>query len=297
MHSPAGCSSRGNLLLNGLLLTCVFLTRWQVLLFYPDGKRSSSSDPQLGPGDAVAMHHAAAAVPPPGMIMGAAAGGPPVPALPHGAGAGAAGAAGGGAAAAAGGGDGDGAGAAPAAAGGAAAGAPGAMMPGQHHGHPGLPAAAAALQLARMAPPGRRDTTNEYAALFVALIGEGPNPQGVVNTNEGKVVRAFHRFTLVDQTGQGRDLTKGRTREAGAVKISCARQDPNARNCHGYRKFVKVRAGCAVVSAMARGAVAAAAATAVWLCATAMLPNPAARMLSITDQLLCQAQCKLAGLL
>ncbi|WIA09235.1 hypothetical protein OEZ85_008643 [Tetradesmus obliquus] len=210
-----------------------------VLLFYPDGKRSSSSDPQLGPGDAVAMHHAAAAVPPPGMIMGAAAGGPPVPALPHGAGAGDAGAAGGGAAAAAGGGDGDGAGAAPAAAGGAAAGAPGAMMPGQHHGHPGLPAAAAALQLARMAPPGRRDTTNEYAALFVALIGEGPNPQGVVNTNEGKVVRAFHRFTLVDQTGQGRDLTKGRTREAGAVKISCARQDPNARNCHGYRKFVK----------------------------------------------------------
>jgi speckle-type POZ protein len=116
------------------------------------------------------------------------------------------------------------------------------MMPVQHHGHaPGLPAAAAALQLARMAPPGRRDTTNEYAALFVALIGEGPNPQGVVNTNEGKVVRAFHRFTLVDQTNQGRDLTKGRTREAGAVKISCARQDPNARNCHGYRKFVKVR--------------------------------------------------------
>ncbi len=42
---------------------------------------------------------------------------------------------------------------------------------------------------------------NEYAALFVALIGEGPNPQGVVNTSEGKVVRAFHRFTLVDQTG------------------------------------------------------------------------------------------------
>lgn len=85
-----------------------------------------------------------------------------------------------------------------------------------------------------------RDTTSEYAALFVALIGEGPNPQGVVNTSEGKVVRAFHRFTLVDQTGGGRDLTKGRTRDAGAVKISfSARQDPNARNCHGYRKFVK----------------------------------------------------------
>ena len=38
---------------------------------------------------------------------------------------------------------------------------------------------------------------------------------------------------------QGRDLTKGRRRDQGAVKISCARQDPNARNCHGYRKFVK----------------------------------------------------------
>ena len=71
--------------------------------------------------------------------------------------------------------------------------------------------------------------------------------QGIVNTSEGKVVRAFHRFTLVDQTGVveprellflsmsldqllghvpggGRDLTKGRTRDAGAVKISCARQ-------------------------------------------------------------------------
>lgn len=99
-------------------------------------------------------------------------------------------------------------------------------------------------QLARMVQPPRRDTTNEYAALFVALIGEGANPQGVVNTNEGKVVRAFHRFTLVDQSEQGRDLTKGRTREAGAVKISCARQDPNARNCHGYRKFVKVCCVC-----------------------------------------------------
>lgn len=73
----------------------------------------------------------------------------------------------------------------------------------------------------------------------MALIGEGPNPQGVVNTSDGKVVRAFHRFTLVDQSAEGRHLTKGRVREAGAVKISCARQDPNARNCHGYRKFVK----------------------------------------------------------
>ena len=101
--------------------------------------------------------------------------------------------------------------------------------------------------------------TNDYAALFVALIGavtasfvsqlcvlglftgliqsgvcnsesgrmaagESDAPQGVVNTTDGRVVRAFHRFTLVDQTGQGRDLTKGRRRDQGAVKISCARQ-------------------------------------------------------------------------
>ena len=52
-------------------------------------------------------------------------------------------------------------------------------------------------------------------------------------------MRAFHRFTLVDQQQSGRDITKGRHREQGAVKISCARQDPNARNCHGYRKFVR----------------------------------------------------------
>ena len=39
--------------------------------------------------------------------------------------------------------------------------------------------------------------------------------------------------------GRGQDITKGRRRDQGAVKISCMRQDPNARNCHGYRKFVK----------------------------------------------------------
>ena len=78
-----------------------------------------------------------------------------------------------------------------------------------------------------------------YAALFVALIGEGPRPLGVVQSGTGRVVRAFHRFTLVDQNGSGRHITKGRQREQGAVKISCARQDPTARNCHGYRKFVR----------------------------------------------------------
>lgn len=59
---------------------------------------------------------------------------------------------------------------------------------------------------------------------FAALAGETDSPQGVVNTSEGRVVRAFHRFTLVDQAGGGRDLTKGRRRDQGAVKISCARQ-------------------------------------------------------------------------
>jgi len=80
---------------------------------------------------------------------------------------------------------------------------------------------------------------SEYVALFVALIAEGSNPQGVVNSSEGRVVRAFHRFTLVDQNGTGNDVSKGRRRDQGAVKISCARSDPNARNCHGYRKFVR----------------------------------------------------------
>lgn len=61
--------------------------------------------------------------------------------------------------------------------------------------------------------------------------GESDAPQGVVNTTDGRVVRAFHRFTLVDQTGQGRDLTKGRRRDQGAVKISCARQVCHALLC------------------------------------------------------------------
>lgn len=216
----------------------------QVLLFYPDGKRSSSSDPQLAADGGGVHHMPAAAVPPPGIAaaQAAAAAAQGAPGGQHGAGGGGAGGGGGGGAAA----DGDagygggGGGGGGAAAGAGQGGAAGALVQHAPQAAAAMPQAAA-MQLARMMPQPRRDTTNEYAALFVALIGEGPNPQGVVNTNEGKVVRAFHRFTLVDQTGQGRDLTKGRTREAGAVKISCARQDPNARNCHGYRKFVKVR--------------------------------------------------------
>lgn len=56
------------------------------------------------------------------------------------------------------------------------------------------------------------------------FVGETSEPQGVVNTSDGRVVRAFHRFTLVDQANQGRDMTKGRRRDQPAVKISCARQ-------------------------------------------------------------------------
>lgn len=38
--------------------------------------------------------------------------------------------------------------------------------------------------------------------MFLALPGESDNPQGVVQTSDGRVVRAFHRFTLVDQSGE-----------------------------------------------------------------------------------------------
>ncbi|PSC69902.1 BTB POZ and MATH domain-containing 2-like isoform A [Micractinium conductrix] len=214
-----------------------------VLLFYPDGKRSSSEMHNIQPAQ-VPPHNAhlqqqhgggapqqppalppppagGAGAPPAGMGAGAlpprAPGGGPQPGGPN----------------------------------------PGAMQPpppGMRQGPPppqaappgppGMlvnPAAAqqqlaqAQAQAAAAAPGGN----NEYCALFVALIGETENPQGVVNTSEGRVVRAFHRFTLVDQSGRGQDITKGRRRDQGAVKISCARQDPNARNCHGYRKFVK----------------------------------------------------------
>ena len=66
--------------------------------------------------------------------------------------------------------------------------------------------------------------TMEFKDSVMTCAGESDSPQGVVNTSDGRVVRAFHRFTLVDQSGQGRDLMKGRSRAQGAVKISCARQ-------------------------------------------------------------------------
>ena len=55
--------------------------------------------------------------------------------------------------------------------------------------------------------------TGWFEVLTWSVAGESDAPQGVVNTSDGRVVRAFHRFTLVDQTGQGRDLTKGRRRD------------------------------------------------------------------------------------
>ena len=61
----------------------------------------------------------------------------------------------------------------------------------------------------------------------------------MTQSSNGKVVRAFHRVYLGGPERERRDITKGRQREQGAVKISCERQDPNARNCHGYRKFVR----------------------------------------------------------
>lgn len=65
---------------------------------------------------------------------------------------------------------------------------------------------------------------SSHTTCYVLSAGESDSPQGVVNTSDGRVVRAFHRFTLVDQNRAGHDLTKGRRRDQGAVKISCARQ-------------------------------------------------------------------------
>lgn len=205
-----------------------------VLLFYPDGKRSSSEvhniNPQHVPAPHAHLQAGGAAAPAAGGGHGHAppANGGAAPAAPPQ------------------GGD-HGRMPPPPAPGGGAPGAGQGAAPGPPAPRPPPPALPAgpgaggphgglAIPVGGAAAP---HPGNDYCALFVALIGEGDSPQGVVNTSDGRVVRAFHRFTLVDQSGRGQDVTKGRRRDQGAVKISCARQDPNARNCHGYRKFVK----------------------------------------------------------
>ena len=181
-----------------------------VLLFYPDGKRSSSEMHNIQPAQVPAhnAHLAAAAaaggappghhpLAPPGAAQQAAngaaprgAGAPPMlpapPGMPRGGPGGAAPAAG-----------------APP---GAPPPPPGAQLmvnPAAQLAAAGQQqaAAAAAQAQAQAAQAQAQAGNNEYCALFVALIGETDAPQGVVNTNEGRVVRAFHRFTLVDQSG------------------------------------------------------------------------------------------------
>jgi len=44
--------------------------------------------------------------------------------------------------------------------------------------------------------------------------------QGVVNTSDGKVVRAFHKFTLVDQSGEDAVLLHS-NRDASAQQQGC----------------------------------------------------------------------------
>jgi hypothetical protein len=320
-----------------------------VLLFYPDGKRSSSEmhniQPQQVPPHNAHLQQQAPGphMAPPAAMRDAQMGGGAMPPRAPAPGGGANGGNGGNGGAGGGGGP-----AAPPPRGGPPGGPPAPPPPPQQQQQQQLMVNPAAAQMAAAAaagaggPPGAGGN-NDYCALFVALIGETDNPQGVVNTSEGRVVRAFHRFTLVDQSGEGagrwrgqvgagrwrgqssrghggqgagaagchapstpacrlppclcgvspqapslppgpgkegalqppphpthpthtfphthirpstpthpphtpnhqppagrgQDITKGRRRDQGAVKISCARQDPNARNCHGYRKFVK----------------------------------------------------------
>jgi hypothetical protein len=285
------------LLASECLQRLLTLLRLQVLLFYPDGKRSSSSDIQAPPPAAPQQPPAAAAAP----AEPAQAGVHPAPQAAALIAPVAAQAAVGVAAAAHGEAPGQQAPEPPAEAqqrqpaAGAVAIVPAAHAVVHHHHHhhqgPGAFAPPAPVQR-----PQRRDTTVRSISLTVActvadtfctwperlrcplcgahrrrpqptgavFVGAaaasgGPEwcsgadpvvlPQGVVNTSDGKVVRAFHRFTLVDQSGavrwhsastatrltrfcaaaeEARHLTKGRMREAGAVKISCARQVPDS---------------------------------------------------------------------
>jgi hypothetical protein len=84
-----------------------------------------------------------------------------------------------------------------------------------------------------------------FASVFVALIGERFNAQGVETLEgEGRVVRVFHSFSLVNQRrpdNKALEHIKGRLRsnpKSTAAKISCAYHIPGSRCWHGYRKFV-----------------------------------------------------------
>lgn len=105
-----------------------------------------------------------------------------------------------------------------------------AASPAAVHPMPYPPTAAAAP--APAAAPG-----NEYCALFVALIGEGEAPQGVWSTGEG--VWCAPSTASRWWTRRGGDVSKGRRRDQARSRSPVPRADPQARNCHGYRKFVK----------------------------------------------------------
>lgn len=176
-----------------------------VLLFYPDGKRSSSEVHNIQPGQVPAhnahlQHAAAAAGAPPGMPALPAppgaqppmAGAPPLPRGPNGM-------------------QHPGAGAdprlrAPPPAPGAPGAPPGAMPPGAPQAQAQQlmvnPAAqlAAQQQNQQQAAAAAGAGNNDYCALFVALIGETDNPQGVVRLGMwGRWLRLFVQQQLADR--------------------------------------------------------------------------------------------------
>jgi speckle-type POZ protein len=79
-----------------------------------------------------------------------------------------------------------------------------------------------------------------HTAIFVALVGEGPQPQGVVTLHgRRRHVHALHRFTLVDQSNNGRNITKESTECMCCVPQG---QQPNILDgcdSHGHKVFVE----------------------------------------------------------
>jgi len=59
-------------------------------------------------------------------------------------------------------------------------------------------------------------------------VGESNNPHGVVTLDGERMVRAVHKFTLVDQSERGRHMVKGVRRDQGPVKTSCITQVSDA---------------------------------------------------------------------